>query len=264
MSTNLSTIVASLEELIRERLLAWPSDWEGYHWPGYSYEHTLRVRDLALTLARQEGADADVVLLAALLHDIAKSAGEDHAAAGAEEALNILCEYAVDGELRSRACDAIANHSGENSAESPVENLCLSDADLIDSNFGLVAVWRFITIRSGHRAGLRETVLATQEWLPKKDALLVNVLTRHGREIARQRAARTRVFCEQLIEQATTQTGSSMFRLIDLAEHIHADRGRHLLVEQLDAIERIASERRTERMVPTVCRSLRAEMAGRH
>ncbi len=257
-------ITRELEALVRDRLVDWPAGWEGYHWPGYTYEHTLRVRDLALVLAAREGADPDIVRLAALLHDIRKDAGREHAPVGAEESAQILADHGINGQVRSRVCDAIASHSGDNTPAGPPENLCLGDADLIDSNFGLVATWRFVTIRSGRDFQIYDTIAAMAEWLPQKNALLTGLLTRSGREIARQRAARMQVFCEQLMQDVQNAHRNGTFGLLDLVEHIHNDRGRHFLAEQLVEIERETATRKADGMVKIVCRSLRAEISGLH
>jgi len=257
-------LITSLEALVGERLAQWPSQWEGYHWPGYTYEHTLRVRDLALVLAEREGAHANVVHLAALLHDICKSAGRDHARVGAEEARRILSSHGVEEALLEPVCSAIAHHAGDNTPTSPMENQCLGDADLIDANFGLVATWRFMTIRSGTDVPWPQTIAAMREWLPKKDALLDRLLTRAGREIARQRSARMRVFCEELLRQTSVGPNYPGFGLLEMVDHIHSDRGRHLLAEQVCQLEALAAGGRADAKVGVVCRSLRLEMAGLH
>ncbi|MCE5219161.1 HD domain-containing protein [bacterium] len=254
--------MSTLEVLLRERLGSWPSSWEGYHWPGYTYEHSLRVCDLALEIARRESADTDVVHLAALLHDIRKDSGRGHAETGAQEAAGILASLGVTGELRERVCNAIATHSGKNTPDGPVENRCLGDADLIDSNFGLVATWRFITIRSGHKASLPETVAAMREWLPKKDQLLALLLTRSGKEVARQRSARMRVFCEELMEEIARPNSAD--GLVTVAGFIHEDCGQHLLREQIAGLEELCEEHQAPSLLPTVCRSLRDEIRGLH
>jgi len=107
-------LTREFEAIVRSRLADWPAQWEGYHWPGYTWEHTLRVRDLALRLAGEMGAAPEVVGLAALLHDIEKAAGREHAAVGAEETARLLAERAVDPELSARVVDAIATHAGGN------------------------------------------------------------------------------------------------------------------------------------------------------
>ncbi|MFQ5811311.1 MAG: HD domain-containing protein, partial [Armatimonadota bacterium] len=187
-------LITKLEALVQERLEDWPPTWERYHWPGYTYDHTLRVRNLAVVMAREEGAHVAVVELAAILHDIAKDAGDDHGAAGAREAEGILRAHDVGDELIGAVCSAIETHTGKNTPEHPIENLLLGDADLIDANFGLVATWRFITIRAGHETPLPETIESMAEWLPRKDALMEKLLTETGMRIARERSARLHDF----------------------------------------------------------------------
>jgi uncharacterized protein len=196
--------IGTVEAIIRERLAGWPTGWEGYHWPGYTWEHSLRVRTLAMTLAGREGADLVVVELAALLHDICKHEGHTHAQAGADEADRVLCDLGVESAVRERVCAAVAAHAGPSAGPSVLENVCLSDADLIDANLGLVGVWRFVTIRAGHGMDLDQTLAGLQDWLPGKDAVLATLVTRSGREMARCRAARMRVFCEEVAHRAAT------------------------------------------------------------
>jgi uncharacterized protein len=262
MAPEHDSVVQFLEDLIRDRLSGWPAQWEGYHWPGYTYEHTLRVRALALELAAREGADPEVVELACLLHDIRKDSGKGHAKIGAEEAEVILKGLGVKPKLCKRVCQAIALHSGDNKPDSPAESLCLGDADLIDSNFGLVATWRFITIRSGHDAALDETIAGMSSWLPKKDELLDWLLTRSGREIARQRSARMRVFCEQLMEEMT-RPPEQRDGVIRAAGHFHNSRGEALLADQVTALEALCGEM-SDQMLAVICRSLRREITGQH
>jgi uncharacterized protein len=259
-------IVPELERIIRDRLIGWPPDWEGYHWPGYTYEHTLRVRDLALTLAERERADPDVVLLAALLHDIRKDSGRDHAEVGANEAGRILKDLGVSDRISARVCEAISLHSGSNTPDSPVESLCLGDADFIDGNFGIVAVWRFLTIRSGHGHPLMETIEEMRSWLPRKEQLLVSPgpHTRGGREIARQRAARMQVFADALLDASQAKANGHGPGLMDLAACIHGHCGRTLLTEQFADFDRLAATEDADPILGAVCRSVRLEVAGKH
>jgi uncharacterized protein len=262
MAPEHCSVVHSLEEQIHQKLSGWPAQWEGYHWPGYTYEHTLRVRDLAMELAAREGANLQVVELASLLHDIRKDAGKGHAQVGAEESEHILKKLGVRAKVRRRVCEAIALHSGDNKPDSPRESLCLGDADLIDSNFGLVATWRFITIRSGHDTALEDTIRGMSEWLPKKDDLLSWLLTRSGREIARQRSARMRVFCEQLLDELG-RPPEHRNGVMKAAGHFHESRGSTLLTAQVRALEMLCEEAPQEPL-SVICRSLRREMLGLH
>lgn len=232
---------AALEELIRERLENWPAQREGYHWPGYTYDHTLRVVNLATHMAEMLRADVEVVRHAALLHDICKAAGRDHAKVGAEEVRQLLPECGINGEFGKKVVYAIECHSGDNTPLHPVENLCLGDADLTDANFGLVATWRFITIRSGNGESLESTIEAMDEWLPKKDELVALLNTDLGRAIAMKRSARMRMFCGDI--RRALHTGDDANGMLWLAKYIdhNAEAGR--MQAQLTELQEMDCER---------------------
>jgi putative nucleotidyltransferase with HDIG domain len=65
-------LLKDLEELLKETYALWDPGWVTFNWRGYTYDHVQRVRGLALNICRQEGGEARVVELAALLHDITK------------------------------------------------------------------------------------------------------------------------------------------------------------------------------------------------
>lgn len=66
-------LLSELEALVAETYTLWAPGWVTFNWREYTWDHVLRVRALARTLAQREGADVDVVGLAALLHDVTKS-----------------------------------------------------------------------------------------------------------------------------------------------------------------------------------------------
>jgi len=245
-------IYAELHELVRERLENWPARREGYHWPGYTYDHTLRVVNLATQMARQVGADVEVVRFAALLHDIRKDAGREHAELGAAEVRTLLPRYHLPVDFVEAIASAIECHAGSNTPQHPLESLILGDADLIDANFGLVATWRFITIRSGRGEELAGTILAMDEWLPQKDALAELLNTDLGREIAAVRSKQMRDFCGNLkvaLINAHNESGKDARPtgnccggygepgLLWLAEYIHSNADTGRLHEQLGLLD---------------------------
>lgn len=251
-----------LQALVRRQLEPWPAQREGYHWPGYTYDHTLRVVNLAEDMARQMDADTEVVRFAALLHDIRKDAGRGHAHVGAEEARRMLSERGLPAEFVRAVAAAVAGHSGDNSPDDAPENLCLGDADLIDANFGLVGAWRFITIRSGRGEALADTIAAMADWLPQKDALADLLNTDLGRRLAAQRSAVMHRFCADLA--AALEHGRHDRGPMWLAEyfHRHSDTGR--LQQQLAALNGNApASRRPPASVAPLVRALSEEVAGR-
>jgi HD superfamily phosphohydrolase YqeK len=66
-------ILSELDDLVRATHLLWDQEWVGFSWRNYTFEHMQRVRGLARTMGRNEGADARVLELAATLHDVTKS-----------------------------------------------------------------------------------------------------------------------------------------------------------------------------------------------
>lgn len=251
-----------LHELVRRRLEPWPAQREGYHWPGYTYDHTLRVINLAVHMAGRLGADNEVVRFAALLHDIRKDTGREHAQVGAEEVRRLLADRGLPDEFTEAVAGAVKCHSGGNSPDHPAENLCLGDADLIDANFGLVATWRFITIRSGREEDLDGTIAAMAEWLPKKDALAELLNTEVGRQLAGHRSALMHRFCDELA--AALEDGRAEEGPLWLAQyfHLHSDTGR--LQQQLAALNgESGGGHNPPASVQPILRILHDEVAGR-
>ncbi len=255
----METLQSRLEAIVEERLADWPSQWEGYHWPGYTREHTLRVRKLALTLADEEGADREVVELAALLHDIEKRRGNEHAWAGAIEARRILDAHDLPEATIRRVVHAIDTHAGGNTSEHPIENLVLGDADLIDANFGIVGTWRFITIRAGHGATVEETVEGFEGWLPRKDELLGLLNTDAGRSVAERRRERMHAFCADV--NSALRNGHGDDALIALVEHINAAHQRGSMFEQIPQLREIARGAGSDAALSAV-EALEAEAVG--
>lgn len=87
-------------------------------------------------LAERYGADREIVMIAAWLHDIASVTDyalyEDHHIHGAEIAREILIRFSYEESKLALVQDCIRNHRGSVSGEkrSP-EELCVADADAI-------------------------------------------------------------------------------------------------------------------------------------
>lgn len=68
----MNTLLADLDQLVRQTYSLWDASWVTFNWRAYTYDHVQRVRGLALTLGRREDCDEHVTELAALLHDVTK------------------------------------------------------------------------------------------------------------------------------------------------------------------------------------------------
>ncbi|HEY3389305.1 MAG TPA: HD domain-containing protein [Prolixibacteraceae bacterium] len=109
---------------------------------GHDWWHILRVRKLALLIAKNEGADLFVVELAALLHDIDDwklADGEEH------KVKKWLYSCGCDHQLVERICEIIEGVSfkgaGVDTSTSDIECKVLQDADRLDA-IGAIGIAR--------------------------------------------------------------------------------------------------------------------------
>lgn len=142
--TDPNDMVRRTEAFVKEHLAAEP----GAAASGHDWWHVWRVRRLALTIAREEGAGADplVVELAALLHDVGdwKFRGGDEAA-GPREAAAWLRSLGVDEATVGRVAAVVGEVSFKGAAvatptASP-EAAAVQDADRLDA-IGAIGVAR--------------------------------------------------------------------------------------------------------------------------
>ena len=111
------------------------------------FAHTLRVLGYALQILKSEkAADAEVVILASLLHDIGRADGNgyEHYRKGSEQSRAYLTEKGYEEALAARVADCIATHS-THSNEKPqtLEAKIVFDADKLDTT-GAVGTARVI------------------------------------------------------------------------------------------------------------------------
>jgi uncharacterized protein len=113
---------------------------------GHDWWHVCRVRGLAVCLAQQEGADAYVVELAALLHDISdyKLNGGDHDK-GPQVAAEWLRSLGESIELARSVSEIISDMSFKGAASestlSTIEGQVVQDADRLDA-LGAIGIAR--------------------------------------------------------------------------------------------------------------------------
>jgi uncharacterized protein len=110
--------------------------WYPWHSAEYRFNHTLNVVDLAADIARREGADVDVVRVAALFHDIAKLEAEQER--HADEGARVASEYLTTrGDYPQSFVDQVTQSVREHSYQGPLDDVsletqCLIEADILD------------------------------------------------------------------------------------------------------------------------------------
>ncbi len=119
--------------------------------------HIERVIRAATEIGTQEGADLDVIELAAILHDIfeykethSSNEGLRHEIQGAQEARRILKSLGIPDEITERVCHCIEAHRKRTGPEPrTVEAKCLFDADKLDC-IGAIGVIRAAFVSFDH------------------------------------------------------------------------------------------------------------------
>ncbi len=105
----------------------------------HNSSHIFRVENLAKRMAKEEGADLEIIEAAALLFDIArgledKGLIEDHASEGVKIAKKVLTEIGFPKEKIAAVCHAIYVHRrSKNRRPRTLEAKILRDADYLDA-----------------------------------------------------------------------------------------------------------------------------------
>ncbi len=163
----------------------------------HGYEHTERVIELCRRLGESMGADMEVLMPAAVLHDIAREE-PDHAERGAREAVKILEEAGYSREKIPLIYDAIRVHSySYGKKASTLEAMILSDADKLDA-MGAIGVYR-TAMYSGELMRPQEDFVAHfhEKLLTLKDLLY----TEEARRLADGRHRYMQVYLEEFMKE---------------------------------------------------------------
>jgi len=114
--------------------------------PAHDFSHTERVVELCQRIGKSVGANMDVLIVAALLHDIGLREElehkKDHAVRGAEIAESILREEGFDEDFVKKVSYAIRVHRyGKKILPETMEARALQDADRLDA-MGAIGIAR--------------------------------------------------------------------------------------------------------------------------
>lgn len=190
----------------------------------HDFDHVQRVALLAVQIARAEGADEEVVLLAALLHDVPTdhhapvldaNVRAAHHLAAADFARQHLTQRNMASKRIENVVHCIAAHRFRDQSLQPqtLEAQCLYDADKLDS-IGAIGVARAFAFAGAHgnRLWTEPTSAApptevkpsgadytpVHEFVYKLQRLLATLHTPTARQIGEQRHAFMVTFYEQL------------------------------------------------------------------
>jgi len=187
----------------------------------HGWDHAERVWRLCRHIGAQEGADLEVLELAALLHDIGRAAEKAsggklcHARAGAERAREIMGEQNVPQVTAARVFHCIASHRfrGNNSRPETLEARVLFDADKLDA-LGAVGVGRAFLFAGEVGARLHNPEVdiartrsysredtAYREFFVKLRKVRERMLTGTGRRMAEDRHAFMESFFQRLDQE---------------------------------------------------------------
>lgn len=172
----------------------------------HDWDHCVRVRKMALHLAKKEGADSFVVEAAAILHDIAREKEDEargsisHAELGSDMAMDILERLNFSKGIIDNVSHCIRTHSyrGKDKAET-IEAKVLFDADKLDS-IGAIGIGRAFLFAGEIGAKLHDKDTdpekcaryskddtAYREFLVKLRKVKESMLTKEGKRIAEER-----------------------------------------------------------------------------
>ena len=213
-------VLAELEALARETYQLWDEIWVGFSWRNYTYDHVMRVRNLARTIATRENGDVRALEFGATLHDITKSFDGEILVRDGKRVLDeegFWLNEKLPPARRNRVTDlydelglagTVHHVSGGHIATALLADYGY-DADTIDANIGLPAFYRNIQITmhrldqdySRRDESLDDYLNASLEsylqgylsdriptWVNgKRDDFIAKLNTEAGRQVARER-----------------------------------------------------------------------------
>jgi uncharacterized protein len=186
----------------------------------HNWEHTCRVCNLCCHIGRIEGAEQEILLIAAYLHDVGRPWQDRskgvicHAEKGAEIAQALLDEYPIPSERKGNIIHCIRSHRFRgNCHPETLEAKVLFDADKLDA-IGAIGIGRAFQFAGEvgakfHNASsnLEETEpytkedTAYREFKLKLSKIKDSMLTPEGRHMANGRHTFMEIFFKRFLQE---------------------------------------------------------------
>ena len=187
---------------------------------GHDYYHSLRVYRMAVAIATEEKADADIVALAALLHDVDDRKLSPQTAKDKVNAVNFMQSQNAPETVVSQVLtilDEVSFKGTDSVTPSTLEGKCVQDADRLDA-LGAIGIARTFAYGGSHQRPLYDPEVPpklnmNQEAYQKSNSsslnhfyeklfLLENMMnTPTGRRIARKRTQYMNDFVEEFLSE---------------------------------------------------------------
>ncbi len=188
---------------------------------GHEFNHTQRVYNLSLQIAKEEKADLDIIKSSALLHDIARKKQDEcgdkicHAEEGARMAKEILEKTDFPQDKISSVCSAIETHRFSKKLKPKTKEAeILQDADRLDA-LGAIAIGRIFSYSGKNNRSMHNPLIKPQEYKHNtKSETSINHIyekilklkpetfyTKKAREIARERYNFVKQFVDRFINE---------------------------------------------------------------
>lgn len=184
--------------------------------------HTTNVVKFALELAEKEGADTEIVEIAAWLHDIGTIDPEakiiDHHIYSAKIAKNLLKELGFEANKTERVERCILEHMGPEGSgflenllrqvgkdwdflprPSSIEAKVVYDADMIDLG-GPFGITKLIYLNGTQKRSFSETLAAAKD---TSTLAISDLKTESGKALGQKYAKLSRAFFEEINEEQT-------------------------------------------------------------
>lgn len=216
INQNANYYSASPHQIVKERA---KKLFEGAR-KSHKWEHTLRVYKLCERIGSAEGADMDVLLIAAYLHDVgrcfqdASNGAICHAEKGAEMAESIVDDLPLSEMQKKNIVSCVKSHRFRgNHLPKTTEAMVLFDADKLDA-IGAVGVARAFLFAGEIGARLHNPDVDVEdtrayskddtgfrEFKVKLSRIKDRLLTQKGQEMARERHDFMAAFFKRFIEE---------------------------------------------------------------